>query len=83
MNPYLRAYVKQATIYTAIVLFVIMCFTVFLFSFIIPKFSALLGSLKIEQPFLTKVVFGVEISPKTPGTIGSREFSWYSLASHS
>ena len=51
--------VKQATIYPSIVMVVIGCFTVFLFSFIIPKFSALLSSLKVEQPFLTQVVFSV------------------------
>jgi type IV pilus assembly protein PilC len=51
--------VKQATTYFAIVLFVIMGFTVFLFSFIIPKFSALLSGLHIEQPLLTRVVFDV------------------------
>lgn len=50
--------VRQATIYPAIVIVVIMCFTVFLFSFIIPKFSALLSSMKVEQPFLTRMVFG-------------------------
>lgn len=50
--------VRQATIYPAIVIIVILCFTVFLFSFIIPKFSALLASMKVEQPLLTKLVFG-------------------------
>jgi type IV pilus assembly protein PilC len=50
--------IKSATTYPSIVLTVILCFVIFLFSFIIPKFSALLGSLKIEQPFLTTIVFG-------------------------
>jgi type IV pilus assembly protein PilC len=51
--------VKQATIYPAIVSIVIACFTIFLFSFIIPKFSALLRSVKVEEPLLTSIVFGI------------------------
>jgi type II secretory pathway component PulF len=53
------AQVRQASIYPAIVMIVIACFTVFLFSFIVPKFAELLSSLKIQLPFLTKVIFGL------------------------
>lgn len=50
--------VRQATLYPAIVVTVITAFTIFLFSFIIPKFAALLTSLKVKQPLLTQIVFG-------------------------
>jgi len=51
--------VKQASLYPAIVLTVICGFALFLFTFIIPRFSALLSSLKVEQPLLTQIVFGL------------------------
>src|ERR1043166_3200630 len=51
--------VKQASLYPAIVLSVICAFAVFLFTFIVPKFAALLSSMKVQQPFLTQVVFGL------------------------
>ena len=51
--------VKQASLYPAIVLSVIGAFALFLFTFIIPKFAALLSSLKVQQPLLTQVVFGL------------------------
>ena len=55
----MHAQVRQASIYPAIVSFVILCFAVFLFTFIVPKFAALLTSLKLDLPLLTKIVFGV------------------------
>jgi type IV pilus assembly protein PilC len=51
--------VRQATIYPAIVSFVIFCFTIFLFTFIVPKFALLLGGLKVPLPLMTKIVFGI------------------------
>jgi len=42
-----------------IVMVVIFIFAVFLFSFIVPKFSDLLSSLNVPQPLLTRMVFGV------------------------
>jgi len=51
--------VKQASLYPAIVLAVIGAFALFLFTFIVPKFAALLSSMKVQQPFLTQVVFGL------------------------
>ena len=42
--------VRQATLYPAIVTTVIAGFTIFLFSFIIPKFADLLTRLKVQQP---------------------------------
>jgi type IV pilus assembly protein PilC len=51
--------VKQASLYPAIVLSVIGAFALFLFTFIIPKFAALLSSLKVQQPLLTQIVFGL------------------------
>src|SRR5262245_29736256 len=53
----INADIKQATLYPSIVLFVIMFFTIFLFTFIIPTFSKLLGKLGVEQPLLTTIVF--------------------------
>src|SRR5205085_3981825 len=53
----LLADVRQATIYPAIVMTVIAVFVLFLFAYIIPKFAALLDSLKVQQPLLTRIVF--------------------------
>jgi type IV pilus assembly protein PilC len=49
---------RQASLYPSIVLVVIMAFAIFLFTFIIPKFAALLSKLNVEQPLLTQIVFG-------------------------
>ena len=51
--------VRQATLYPAIIITVVFCFVIFLFTFIIPKFAELLKNLKIEQPLLTRIVFGI------------------------
>jgi type IV pilus assembly protein PilC len=51
--------VRQATMYPAIIATVVLCFVIFLFSFIIPKFAALLSQLKVQQPLLTRMVFAV------------------------
>jgi type II secretory pathway component PulF len=51
--------VRQATIYPAIVLTVMSVFMVFLFTFIIPRFSSLLAKLHVAQPWLTRFVFAV------------------------
>jgi type IV pilus assembly protein PilC len=48
--------VRQATLYPSIVLAVVAAFVVFLFTFIIPKFAALLDSLHVKQPLLTQVI---------------------------
>lgn len=55
----IMADVRQATLYPAIVVSLIVCFVTFLFAFIIPKFADLLGKLKVKQPLLTQIVFGV------------------------
>jgi type IV pilus assembly protein PilC len=49
--------VRQASLYPSIVLTVITAFTLFLFTFIIPKFAALLDGLHVQQPLLTRIVF--------------------------
>jgi len=53
------AQVRQATIYPAIVSFVILCFSIFLFTFIVPTFAKLLGGLGVPLPLLTRIIFGV------------------------
>ena len=53
------AQVRQASLYPAIVSFVILCFAIFLFTFIVPKFAHLLGSVGVELPLITKIVFGL------------------------
>ena len=53
------AEVRQATLYPAIVLTVIVGFVLFLFSYIIPKFAVLLDSLHVKQPLLTQAVFAL------------------------
>jgi type II secretory pathway component PulF len=55
----MMADVRQASIYPAIVSTVVAGFVIFLFSVIIPKFADLLDKLKVEQPLLTRIVFGV------------------------
>jgi type II secretory pathway component PulF len=59
--------VRQATLYPAIVVSVISVFVVFLFTFIVPKFSALLEGLHVRQPLLTRFVFGVGGFAKATG----------------
>jgi len=51
--------VRQASLYPAIVMTVIMGFTIFLFTFIIPKFAELLDKLGVQQPLLTRIVFAL------------------------
>jgi type IV pilus assembly protein PilC len=53
------AQVRQASIYPAIVAFVILCFAIFLFTFIVPKFAALLSNVGVPLPMITKIVFGL------------------------
>jgi type IV pilus assembly protein PilC len=53
------AEVRQATLYPAIVLSVIILFVLFLFTFIIPRFAELLTKLHVKQPLLTQVVFTI------------------------
>ncbi|HEY5912574.1 MAG TPA: type II secretion system F family protein [Verrucomicrobiae bacterium] len=53
------AQVRQATLYPAVVSIVILCFAVFLFTFIVPVFAKLLTSLKLDLPLITKIVFGL------------------------
>jgi type II secretory pathway component PulF len=55
----ITADVRQASLYPAIVSVVILAFVVFLFSFIIPKFSALLSGLHIPLPLITQIIFGM------------------------
>lgn len=50
--------VRQASLYPAIVSVVILAFVLFLFSFIIPKFAALLTGLHIPLPLVTQIIFG-------------------------
>lgn len=51
--------VRQASLYPAIVMVVVAAFVLGLFTFIIPKFEALLNSVNADLPFLTRVIFGV------------------------
>lgn len=51
--------VRQASIYPMVVLIVVCAFVLLLFSFVIPKFVALLEAAKVTLPLLTQIVFGV------------------------
>ena len=51
--------VRQASLYPAIVLTVVSGFVLFLFTGIIPKFAALLASVKVPLPLITVIIFGV------------------------
>ena len=53
------AEVKQASLYPAIILSVVSCFVIGLFTFVIPRFEALLKSVNADLPLLTQIVFGV------------------------
>lgn len=61
--------VRQATIYPSVVLTVVAIFVVFLFTFIVPKFAALLAMLHVRQPLLTRIVFGVGGFAKATGWV--------------
>ena len=50
--------VRQATLYPAIVITVVTAFVIFLFTFVIPRFSDLLAKLNVKQPLLTQIVLG-------------------------
>lgn len=56
---HLQADVRQATIYPSMVLVATVMFIMLLFSFVIPKFTALLVGLGVELPMPTRVVIGV------------------------
>lgn len=51
--------VKQAALYPTIIFIVVMTFTAFLFTVIIPKFADLLNKLHVQQPALTQVVLSI------------------------
>jgi type IV pilus assembly protein PilC len=51
--------VRQATIYPAVVLMVVMALVMILFTFVIPKFVMLLTSVKVALPLPTRIVFGL------------------------
>lgn len=54
----MMADVRQASVYPSIVITVVSGFVIFLFSVIIPRFAALLDKLHVQQPLLTRIVFG-------------------------
>lgn len=51
--------VRQATIYPAIVLFVVIAFVLILFTFVVPRFVTLLKAVNIPLPLPTRIVFAV------------------------
>ena len=51
--------VRQASLYPAIVITIVFAFVIGLFTFVIPKFAALLGSLHAKLPLLSQIVFGL------------------------
>jgi len=50
--------VRQAALYPSIIAVVVMVFTAFLFTVIIPRFADLLDKMHVPQPMLTKIVLG-------------------------
>jgi type II secretory pathway component PulF len=50
--------IRQASVYPAVVLVVILMFVLLLFTFVIPKFVDLLTVANVELPLVTQVVFG-------------------------
>ncbi len=59
------AEVRQASIYPGIVLTVVMGFVIGLFTFVIPKFAALLSNVHVKLPLLTQIVFGLSHAIKS------------------
>lgn len=53
----MRADIRQATLYPMIIVVVMGAFILLLFTLVIPKFVTLLGTLKIELPLVTELVF--------------------------
>ncbi len=60
----IMADVRQATIYPAVVLLVVMSLVMVLFTFVIPRFVMLLTSIKVELPLPTRIIFGVSDAVK-------------------
>jgi type IV pilus assembly protein PilC len=56
---------RQASIYPAVVVVVVAAFVLLLFSFVVPKFAALLTSARVPLPLITQVVFGISDFAKT------------------
>jgi type IV pilus assembly protein PilC len=54
--------VRQASLYPAITLTVVMAFTIGLFIFVIPRFAQLLNSVNTKLPLLTQIVFDLSAS---------------------
>lgn len=51
--------VRQASLYPLITFVIVMCFGLFIFTFIVPKFVELMTVTKVPVPLLTKIIFGV------------------------
>lgn len=51
--------VKQVSLYPTIVLIVVGMFILFLFTFVVPKFTALLNSVNVPLPLITEVVITI------------------------
>lgn len=51
--------VRQATIYPAIVFFIVCVFVMILFTFVVPRFASLLSLTKVALPLPTQIIFAV------------------------
>ena len=65
--------IRQATIYPAIVLFVVCLFVLVLFTFVVPRFVSLLSVAKVALPLITRVVFAASDFAK------STWWMWFAL----
>ncbi len=63
----IAAELKQATIYPALVLLATAGFVLILFTFVVPKFVALLAAVKVPLPAPTRVVFAVSAFAQDEG----------------
>jgi type II secretory pathway component PulF len=59
------AEVRQASLYPAIVITVVLGFVIGLFTFVIPKFAALLESVHVKLPLITQIIFGLSHAIKS------------------
>ena len=62
--------VRAASLYPLITMVVIFAFVLFLFTFIIPKFAALLTGLHLALPLITQIIFGLGDFAKQTWWIG-------------
>lgn len=55
----ISADVKQATVYPLFIFVALICFMLFLFSYVVPKITSILVEMRLELPLITRIVTGI------------------------